>query len=192
MRIACLLPEQFGDLEIIFEMNVTETERLILRHLRVEDAEDLYRIYSDPETIKFMGQGAASVEEVRGHIQNHIEKYYDQYGFGLWATVLKENNALIGRCGLLYQDIEGTKDLELAYLLDSNVWGKGLATEAARAIIGLGFGRYDFTRMIAVINPKNTASIRVAQKVGMSYEREILQFKDFGPVSLYAKSRDVC
>ena len=167
-------------------MDVIETERLMLRHLRVEDAEDLHRIYSNPETMKFMGQGSASVEETRGHIQNHIEKYYNNYGFGLWATVLKENNSLIGRCGLLYEDIEGIKDLELAYLLASNYWGQGLATEAARSIIKIGFDRYNFNRIIAVINPQNTASIRVAEKVGMNYEREIAQYKDFGAVSLYA------
>jgi ribosomal-protein-alanine N-acetyltransferase len=167
-------------------MDVIETERLILRHLRVEDAEDLYRIYSNPETMKFMGQGSASVEEARGHLQKHIEKYYDNYEFGLWATVLKENNSLIGRCGLLYEDIEGIKDLELAYLLDSNYWGQGLATEAAQSIIKIGFDRYNFKRIIAVINPQNTASIRVAEKVGMNYEREIAHYKDFGAVSLYA------
>jgi ribosomal-protein-alanine N-acetyltransferase len=167
-------------------MDVIETERLIFRHLSVEDAEDLHRVYANPDTMKFMGQGSASVEETRGHIQQHIEKYYNNYGFGLWATVLKENNSLIGRCGLLYQDIEGTKDLELAYLLDSNYWGQGLATEAARSIIKIGFDRYHFKRIIAVINPQNTASIRVAEKVGMNYEREIAQYKDFGAVSLYA------
>ena len=154
-------------------MDVIETERLTLRHLRIEDAEDLYRIYSSPETMKFMGRGSASVEEAGGHIQKHIEKYYNNYGFGLWATVLKENNSLIGRCGLLYEDIEGIKDLELAYLLDSYYWGQGLATEAARSIIKIGFDKYNFKRIIAVINPQNTASIRVAEKVGMNYEREI-------------------
>ncbi|HEY0430094.1 MAG TPA: GNAT family N-acetyltransferase [Pyrinomonadaceae bacterium] len=167
-------------------MNVIETERLILRRLRVEDAEDLYRIYSNPETMKFMGQGSASVEETRGHIQKHIEKYYNNYGFGLWATLLKENNSLIGRCGLLYEDIEGIKDLELAYLLDSNYWGQGLATEVARSIVKIGFDGYNFNRIIALINPQNTASIRVAEKVGMNYEREIAHYKDFGAVSLYA------
>ena len=167
-------------------MNILETERLKFRQLRVEDAEDLNRIYSNPETMKYMGQGSASVDEERGNIQKHNEKYYNNYGFGLWATVLKENDSLIGRCGLLYQDIEGTKDLELAYLLDSNYWGRGLATEAAQSIIKIGFRKYNFNRIIAVINPQNTASIRVAEKVGMNYEREIAQYKDFGVVSLYA------
>ena len=167
-------------------MNVIETERLILRQLTVADAEDLYNIYSNPLTMQFMGKGSASVEETSGNIQKHIENYYNLYGFGLWAAVLRENNRLIGRCGLLYQEIDGTKDLELAYLLDSKYWGKGLATEAAQSIVRIGFDRYKFNRIIAVINPQNTASIRVAEKVGMNYEREIPNFKDFGPVSLYA------
>jgi ribosomal-protein-alanine N-acetyltransferase len=167
-------------------MKVIETERLILKQLKVEDAEDLYRIYSNRETMKFMGTGSASIEEERSNIQKHIEKYYNKYGFGLWATVLKENNTLIGRCGLLYQEIEGTKDLELAYLIDNTYWGKGLATEAAQSIIKIGFDRYKFNRIIAIINPQNIASIRVAKKIGMNYEREIASFKDFGCVSLYA------
>jgi RimJ/RimL family protein N-acetyltransferase len=167
-------------------MNVIETKRLTFRKLRIEDAEDLFRIYSNPKNVKFMSKGAVSVEEVRGHIQRQIENYYDSYGFGLWATVLKEQNRLIGRCGLLFQGIEGRKEPELAYLLDFDYWGKGLATEAARSIIELGFERYKFNRIIAVINPQNMASILVAEKVGMTYEREIEQFKDFGKVSLYA------
>lgn len=132
-----------------------------------------------------MGKGSVSVEEARSNIQKHIENYYNKYGFGLWATVLKDNNCLIGRCGLLYPEIEGTKDLEIAYLLDCNYWGKGLATEAARSIVKIGFGKYKFNRIIAVINPDNTASIRVAEKIGMNYEREIASYKDFGAVSLY-------
>jgi ribosomal-protein-alanine N-acetyltransferase len=87
---------------------------------------------------------------------------------------------------LLYQEIEGTKDLELAYLLDWNYWGRGLATEAAEISIKLGFEEFNFTRIIAVINPQNVASIRVAEKVGLSYEREIASFKDFGKVSMYS------
>jgi ribosomal-protein-alanine N-acetyltransferase len=167
-------------------MSVIETQRLIFRKLGLGDAEDLFRIYSNPETMKFMGKGAVSVEKVRDHIQRHIENYYDTNGFGLWATILKEQNRLIGRCGLLFQEIEGRKEPELAYLLDFDYWGKGLATEAARSIIELGFERYKFNRIIAVINPQNMASIRVAEKVGMTYERKIAQYKDFGKVSLYA------
>lgn len=169
-------------------MKIAETERLIFRDLELEDAEDLFRIYSNPETMRFMGKGSASLEEMRGNIQKHIENYYENYGFGLWATILKENNHFIGRCGLLFQEIEGVKDLELAYLLDSEYWGRGLATEAARTIINLGFEKFGFSRIIAIIIPQNVASIRVAEKVGMNYQKEISDYKDFGKVSLYSLS----
>ena|SRR5688572_19062265 len=157
-------------------MNVVETERLILRQLRVEDAEDLFRIYSNPVTMKFMGQGPASAEEMGVNIQKHIETYYDKYGFGLWATILKENDRLIGRCGLLYQEIDGAKDLEIAALIDCDYWRKGLVTEAMQSIVKIGFDKYKFKRIIAVIVPDNIGSIRVAEKVGMTYEREIASY----------------
>lgn len=170
-------------------MQIAETKRLIFRKLELTDAEDLYRIYSNPETMRFMGKGSDSAEEERRNIQKHIENYYGNYGFGLWATILKENNRLIGRCGLLYQEMEGVKDLELAYLLDCDYWGQGFATEAARAIVNIGFEKFDFSRIVAVINPQNAASIRVAEKVGLRFEREISNYKDFGRVSLYSLMR---
>jgi len=167
-------------------MLIAETERLILREMTAEDAEDFCRIYNDPQTMKFLGRTFVSLEEVRGQIEKHTKDYYEQYGFGLWATILKENNRLIGRCGLLYQEIEGVKNLEIAYLLDSDYWGCGFATEAAAMLVELGFHRFGFNRVVAYINPQNAASIRVAETVGLKYEREIPQFKDFGKVLLYS------
>jgi ribosomal-protein-alanine N-acetyltransferase len=167
-------------------MQIAETKRLIFRTLTIDDAEDLYHIYNNPKTMKFMGRMSDSLEFEREQIQKHIENYYEKYGFGLWATVLKENNQLIGRCGLLHQEIEGAKDLEIAYLFDSNYWGKGLATEAAAMLVELGFERFGFNRVVAFINPENTASIRVSEKVGLKYEKEIANFKDFGKVFRYA------
>jgi ribosomal-protein-alanine N-acetyltransferase len=167
-------------------MRIAETERLILREMTAEDAEDFFRIYNDRKTKKFVVKTFISLEDVRGQIEKHIENYYKKYGFGLWATVLKENNRLIGRCGLLYQEVEGVEDLEVAYLFDSDYWGNGFAAEAAEMLVKLGFQRFGFNRVVAYIDPQNTASIRVAEKVGLKYEREITQFKDFGKVSMYS------
>ena len=165
---------------------IIETERLILRQLTLEDSADLFCIHSNPKTMEFMAKDSNSVEEMSGLIQKHIEKYYNIYGFGLWATILKENNILIGRCGLIYEEIEGSKDLELVYLIDCDYWGKGFAKEAAEAIIKVGFERFKFNRIIAIILPENRNSIRLAEKLGMTYEREIANYKDFGKVLLYA------
>jgi ribosomal-protein-alanine N-acetyltransferase len=165
-------------------MNVLETKRLILRHFTPEDAADNYRIYTDPQNMRFMGRQPDSVEFERHHIQKHIANYYDKHGFGLWGVVLKENNQLIGRCGLLYQQIEGKQELEVTYLIDKHYWGKGLATEAARETLRLGFEKHKFPRIIAVINPVNVASIRVAEKIGMKYERDV-RYKEFSKVAMY-------
>ncbi len=166
-------------------MNVAETERLILRRFTPEDAEDNYRIYTDPENMRFMGRQPDSVEFERFHIRKHIADYYDTHGFGLWAAVLKENNRLVGRCGLLYQQIEDTREAEVTYLIDRRYWGRGLATEAAREAVRLGFEKYKFPRIVAVIDRRNAASVRVAEKLGMEYERDV-NFKEFGEVLMYA------
>ena len=170
-------------------MRIAETERLILRKMTSEDAEDFFRIYNDPQTKKFLVKNSISLEDVRGQIEKHIENYYKKFDFGLWATILRENSRLIGRCGLLYQEVEGVCDLEIAYLFDSDYWGNGFATEAAEMLVKLGFQTFGFNRIVAYIDPQNTASIRVAEKVGLKYEREIAQFKDFGKVSMYSIER---
>jgi len=166
-------------------MIVLETKRLLLRRFTPEDAADNFRIYTDPENMRFMGRQPDSVEFERYHIQRHIANYYDRHEFGLWAVVLKQDGRLIGRCGLLYQPVEGAQEVEVSYLIDRPYWGRGLATEAARAVVKLGFGRYGFSRIVALINPENVGSVRVAEKVGLKYERDV-SFRDFGEVALYA------
>jgi ribosomal-protein-alanine N-acetyltransferase len=143
------------------------------------------RIYTDAENMRFMGRRPDSIEFERYHLRRHIANYYDTHGFGLWAAVLKENNELIGRCGLIYQQVEGTQEVEVSYLIDRHYWGRGLATEAAREAVKLGFEKYKFPRIVAMINPANIASVRVAQKIGMKYERDV-DFKEFGEVAMYA------
>jgi len=170
-------------------MNILETKRLTLRQFVPEDAAENYRIYSDAATMRFMGRGPGSVEAEREQIRKHIANYYDTYGFGLWAVVLKETGRLIGRCGLLHQQIEGGIEIEVSYLLDRHYWGKGLATEAAREVVRAGFERFKLVRIVALIMPENTASISVAKKIGMEYEREVA-YKDFGRVAMYAIRAD--
>ena len=171
-------------------MGVTETERLTLRRFTPEDAADNYRIYTDPENMRFMGRQPDSVEFERYHIRRHIANYYDTHGFGLWAAVLKENKQLIGRCGLLYQQVEDRREVEVSYLIDRHYWGRGLATEAAREVVRLGFEQYRFPRIVAMINPENVASVRVAEKAGLRFGRRV-QFKEFGEVAMYAlEARD--
>lgn len=167
-------------------MQVAETARLILREITPADAEDFYRIYTDAETMKFQGALPEnySVEVERYYLGKHIEMYYEARGFGLWAMVLKENNRLIGRCGLIVQEIESGREIEVTYLIERQFWNQGYASEAALAALKLGFEKFNFQRIVAFIHPQNTASARVAEKIGMRFERKV-EFRNFGEVNLY-------
>lgn len=167
-------------------MQIAETQRLILREFTPDDAEEIYRIYSDAETMRFQHVPENySLEIERYFLGKHIEKYYRTFGFGLWAVMLKDNNRLIGRCGLLRQPIEDGEETEVSYLIEREFWKRGYASEAASAVLKLGFEKYNFQRLVAVIDPLNTASVRVAEKIGMRFERKI-EFKSYGKVDLYA------
>lgn len=166
-----------------------ETERLRLRRLTMDDLDDLAAIYRDPEVRRFFPEGVLSRAETREELQWIVEAYHREYGFGLWATILKETGEFIGRCGLLPWTIEGRAEVEVAYLLARAHWGRGLATEAARAILAHGFETLPVARLICLIDADNAASIRVAEKLGMTFERVWDDGK--GPASLYARGREV-
>lgn len=154
-------------------MNVAETENLILREYTVMDAEDFFRIHSDAETMRFQNGGPETVDDERGAIKRHIENYYHVYGYRLWALILKESGRLIGRCGLVWQEFDGERHLEMSYLLDREYWDRGFATEAARATVALAKERFGIKKLIAIIAQENIGSIRVAEKAGFSLERRI-------------------
>jgi [ribosomal protein S5]-alanine N-acetyltransferase len=148
----------------VSEPNLIETERLALRRLTLNDLDALAAIYADEDVLAY--------EQTKEELEWIINIYYGQYGFGLWATKLKETNEFIGRCGLLPWTIDGREEVEVAYLLAKEHWGRGLGTEAARAILAYGFGELHLSRLICLIDPANEASVTVAMKIGMSLERE--------------------
>ena len=165
-------------------MIVTETPRLILRHLTWDDVDALATIFADPVVMKFYPNTRTS-EETKGHIE-WIFSCYEKHGFGLWATIHKADNQFIGRCGLIPQRVDGQEEVEIGYMLAKEYWGKGLATEAASAIRDYGFG-IGYNRLISLIYPGNITSQKVAMKVGLTYEKDtIIQEKT---VRVYAINR---
>jgi RimJ/RimL family protein N-acetyltransferase len=148
------------------------TERLVLRRLREPDLDALAAIYADPLTMRFLG-GPRTRADTSARLESMIAAHREQ-GFGLWATTLVGDGTLIGRCGLLVQDVEGTTEHEIAYLLGREWWGKGYATEAAAAIRDHARGRLGLDRLISLIAPENTASQAVARRIGMEHERDLV------------------
>ena len=110
------------------------------------------------------------MNDERAFLERHLS-YYQQHGLGFWATVLRDTGELIGRCGLLTQEVDGQKEMEIAYLLSPRFWGRGLASEAARSLRDYGFHTLGRTRLVSLIHPENTASKRVALAAGLRYEK---------------------
>src|ERR1044071_129110 len=96
---------------------VIETERLLLRHLTLDDLDALFALYRDPEVRRYFPDGTRTYEETKEELEWIIDVYYGQYGWGLWATIHKPTGAFIGRCGLLPWTIDEQSEVEVAYLI---------------------------------------------------------------------------
>lgn len=170
-------------------MNILQTERLLLRHLEPEDLDDLVALYSDPEMIQFIPDASTTLAEIREELAWFRHGHPKHPELGLWATIDKASGQFIGRCGLLPWTIDGRFEVEVAYLIDKAYWGQGLGTEAAQAILSYGFETLHLPRLVCLIDADNAASIRVAEKIGMTFDRE--GEDELGPFLLYARETGV-
>lgn len=152
---------------------ILETQRLILRHLTLDDLDELHKLYQDLEIRQYFPEGVLSYAETKEELEWFINGHPEHPELGLWATVYKGTGKFIGRCGLLPWEIDGKLEVEVAYLLDKEFWHKGLATETAKGILNYGFETLHLKRLICLIDPGNIASQRVAQRIGMKLERRV-------------------
>jgi [ribosomal protein S5]-alanine N-acetyltransferase len=148
------------------------TNRLLLRPVKLSDAEALLHVFSDPKVMEF-GFGTQDFMWVKGRIR----KWHEQIkliGYGYWVITLKTTQEVIGYCSLTQQQELSPIEIELGYRLRHSMWGNGYATEAALVVRDYAFNILKIPRIIALIDPNNRASIRVAEKLGMQYERDIM------------------
>lgn len=168
-------------------MKILETDRLLLRHQLSSDLDDLYALYCDPQVIRYIPDAPRNYEETRLELEWHMHGHPRRPELGLWATIHKPTGAFIGRCGLLPWRLAGRDEVEVAYLLGKQYWGQGLATEAAQGIVTYAFEHLHLSRLVCMVLPDNHASARVAQKIGMSMEKEMED--PMGPFLLYSRGR---
>jgi ribosomal-protein-alanine N-acetyltransferase len=151
---------------------ILETPRLILRQFTLEDHPALAAMHRDPVVMWYLGGSVdegRSLEMLKGYMA-----FYRDPGYSKWAVVLRETGELIGRCGPIPDSVEGRAEVELGYTFATSHWGKGYATEAAAAARAHCFERLGLTRIISIIDPHNTASQRVALRLGMRHERDAM------------------
>jgi ribosomal-protein-alanine N-acetyltransferase len=128
-------------------------------------------MWADPEVTRHMG-GPRDFEEVRLRVERGAPTDTVSHSTGWWAVVEKVSGHVVGDCGLVEKEVDGYHEIELVYLLASHFWGRGYATEAATALRDYALHRLGLRRIVALIEPDNHASVRVAEKIGMTFEKE--------------------
>ncbi len=160
-----------------------QTDRLILRAFQPEDLDPFAEMVGDPEVIQMATyQGKVMSRAQAWNWLCLMLGHWHMRGFGIWAVEEIDSGELIGRVGL--QFLDWFDDVELVWMLRKQSWGKGLASEAARTAIQFGFDRLDLSRIGAVIHIENQPSTKLAERLGMSREKQIeregIQFFQYG------------
>lgn len=159
-----------------------ETRRLTLRPLGDDDLDDMCLLLGDADALVLWGD-ALDRDGARRWIERNITRY-EADGFGRCAIVLRATGELIGDCGLIRTAVEEVPEVELGWIVRRTHWGRGIATEAARAWSDYAFTQLGLDRIVSMISEHNVASRHVAQKLGMTFERTAIW--DGMPMLMYA------
>lgn len=164
---------------------ILETERLYLREFIGSDGYHFYHLNNDFEVVKYTGnEPFSSLEETMNFIINYSD--YKRNGYGRWAVCLKKTNEFLGWCGLKYEEEKGETDL--GYRFYKKYWGKGYATEAAKACVNYGFSVLKVKKIVGRAYVENKASIEVLKKCNLTFNNEFMY--DNQPSVLYSLKND--
>lgn len=153
-------------------MSIIETERLSLRRLSADDAPFYFGLVNEPSWLKYIGdKGVRSIEDAHDAIQKGPVEMHDRLGFSLLLVELKDGMVPIGICGLIKRDTLQDVDIGFAFL--PAYWGKGYALESAAAVMAYGKNVVGLKRLVAITSPDNASSIRLLEKIGLTYQRTL-------------------
>lgn len=165
-------------------VTIANCEHVILRELTLDDLQTLYHIYQQPANIDYVHNLEDYDTELKKH-EAYIKNVYQFYHCGYWGIFDRKSNQLLGRCGVQYNEIDGTTELELSYMIDSNYSGRGLAYESAIAAIDYAVNKLGEQRIVAVIDSCNERSQKLALKLGMHYEKQVNYFNQSRELYVY-------
>jgi RimJ/RimL family protein N-acetyltransferase len=158
---------------------ILETERLVLREFVLDDADFMLAVLNDPDFVRFIGdRGVRTPDDARGYLRGRVLASYEQHGFGMYVAVRKIDQATVGICGLVKRD--GLEDVDVGYALLPAYRGQGYARECAAAVVDLARLRFGLRRVVAIVNPANSDSIRLLESLDMTCERAV-QLTEAGP-----------
>jgi RimJ/RimL family protein N-acetyltransferase len=145
-----------------------ETERLVLRGWTEADLDPLAAMYAQERVVRYLGNAETATRDETWRAIAMMLGHWELRGYGPWAVEERMTGSFVGRIGLF--NPEGWPGLEVGWVLAPDHWGKGYATEGARATLDWAFGTLDVDHVISLIHPENVASIRVAERVGETSE----------------------
>lgn len=159
------------------------TGRLLIRSWREDDIAPYAAIVAKPEVMRHIGDGSTrTAEEAARFVRGVIARGRDR-GWILWAVEERASGQLIGFCGFA----EYGAAVEIGWRLDSDRWGRGYGTEAARAALAHGLQTYRFPYVCSIAQVGNLASIRIMEKIGLSFEREGTDESCGRPIVIYSR-----
>ena len=170
-------------------MNIAETERLVISKFSIEDAGFYLKLLNTPHWIKYIGdRNVNTIKEAQDYLTKGILKSYNDFGFGFYKLQLKEDNTIIGTCGIIKRDTLEVPDFGFAFL--PNFEGQGYGYEASIAILNYLKSTFNLERICAITLPINTKSMRLLEKLGFIYQERVKPFADNEELLLFAKLLD--
>ena len=165
-------------------MQILETKRLTLHHITPNDAPFMLALLNDPSWIEFIGdRGVRTVEAAKKYILDRMVKSYEQNGFGLYLTELKESKVPIGICGLV--DREGLDDIDLGFGFLPDYTGQGYGYESASAVLLYAKNTLGIKWLVAITDVSNVRSIQLLERLRFRFEKNITMSGDSDVVAFY-------
>lgn len=166
-------------------MNVLQTERLNLRQLNAGDAAFILELLNDESFLRNIGdRGVRTLEDAVQYILKGPVESYERNGFGFWLVELKREGTPAGICGLVKRD--ALPDVDIGYAFLPRFRARGYASEAADAVLSYARGALGLRRVLAIVNPDNSGSIKVLEKIGLKFERLVRLSEDAPEIMLFA------
>jgi RimJ/RimL family protein N-acetyltransferase len=166
-------------------LKVVETERLVLRRIRVKDAAFVRELVNEPAWIRYIGdKGAKTLRDAENYIRRGPIDMYRRLGFGLYRVETKESGEPVGICGLIKR--EALHDVDLGFAFLERHWGKGYALESATAMTAYARDVLRLPRIVAIASHDNRRSLRLLERIGFALERKVRLDVHGDELDLYA------